>query len=295
VSLQGLRQQSFRTYHGASGNHPYEADLMLAFAADSISTGTFNERLLAWINLQLGVTYTDLPSAQHAYAVAKNIAGGWSALGTFAPNTVPAYANVGTVSTSPSGTTLNVGHVNPLPAANDLLIMQASSDNDSALTIVAGWTAFSDQVNVSTTYAARLWWKRATGTESGTVTVTRATGSANATFVAVMSHFTSVRTTGLPYEGLSAASGTSTNFVGPAVVASGRTRLACTYHQLGDNLTSTPSGVWTERYDAALNVGDGAQLVLDTAPATNETIAAASRTVGASHPFVGFGFCLIPA
>jgi hypothetical protein len=69
MSQQGLRQQLFRDYHGTAGNHPYEADLMLAFAKDGFSTGTFNERALGWLNRYLGVTHTTLPGAEADFAV----------------------------------------------------------------------------------------------------------------------------------------------------------------------------------------------------------------------------------
>lgn len=82
MSQQGLRQQVFRTYHGVAGNHPYEADLMLGFAVDAITVGTFNERLKKWIDLKLVATHANLPEAMQAYATAKS-AGNWSSLGTW--------------------------------------------------------------------------------------------------------------------------------------------------------------------------------------------------------------------
>lgn len=38
------------------------------FALASVTTGTFNERLLAWINIKLSSSHASLPAAQAAYA-----------------------------------------------------------------------------------------------------------------------------------------------------------------------------------------------------------------------------------
>lgn len=38
------------------------------FDLDSIAAGTFNERLLAWLEAKLGTTYDNLPRAKQAYA-----------------------------------------------------------------------------------------------------------------------------------------------------------------------------------------------------------------------------------
>ena len=38
------------------------------FDLDSIPAGTYNERLLAWLNNYLGASYASLPEAKQAYA-----------------------------------------------------------------------------------------------------------------------------------------------------------------------------------------------------------------------------------
>ena len=48
----------------------YNGDWHALFTHDSIAAGTFNERLLSWINTRLGTSYTSLHKAQPAYAAA---------------------------------------------------------------------------------------------------------------------------------------------------------------------------------------------------------------------------------
>lgn len=67
MSQQGLLQQSIRDITGTALD--YNGDWLALMAADGITTGSFNERLLAWINATLGASYTNLPEAQQAFAV----------------------------------------------------------------------------------------------------------------------------------------------------------------------------------------------------------------------------------
>lgn len=53
-------------------------------AVTSIAAGPFNARMLAWINGNLGTSYTGLPEAMHAFAVNRS-APDWDGLGTFDP------------------------------------------------------------------------------------------------------------------------------------------------------------------------------------------------------------------
>ena len=62
----------------------YNGDWSALFDAASITAGDFNGRMLGWLNLRLGSTYTSLPEAQNAYAVAQGFTN-WSAMGTFDP------------------------------------------------------------------------------------------------------------------------------------------------------------------------------------------------------------------
>lgn len=61
--------------------HPYNGDWLALFTADSIPDGTFNERMLAWINFKLSATHTSLPEAQQAFAEDQGFTN-WSAMNT---------------------------------------------------------------------------------------------------------------------------------------------------------------------------------------------------------------------
>lgn len=67
MSNQGLLQQSIRDYTSTALD--LNGDWLALFANDGVTTGTFNERMLTWINSILGASYTSLPDAQQAFAV----------------------------------------------------------------------------------------------------------------------------------------------------------------------------------------------------------------------------------
>jgi hypothetical protein len=65
-----------------STTRSYNEDWHALFDSDSITAGTFNERMLAWINATLGTSYTSLPGAMNAFAVDQGFSS-WSAMNTF--------------------------------------------------------------------------------------------------------------------------------------------------------------------------------------------------------------------
>ena len=79
MSNQGLLQQSIRDYTNTALS--LNGDWLALFANDGIATGTFNERLLTWINSILGASYTSLPDAQQAFAVEQGYSN-WSTMAT---------------------------------------------------------------------------------------------------------------------------------------------------------------------------------------------------------------------
>jgi hypothetical protein len=67
MSNQGLLQASIRATTNTT--YPLNGDWLALFALDGITTGTWDERCLQWINVKLSASYTNLPAAQHAYAL----------------------------------------------------------------------------------------------------------------------------------------------------------------------------------------------------------------------------------
>lgn len=79
MSNQSGMQGAIRT--ATSTTHPYNADWLALFTKDGTTGTSWNERMLAWINAELVQSYTSLPQAQTAYAVAKGFTS-WSAMNT---------------------------------------------------------------------------------------------------------------------------------------------------------------------------------------------------------------------
>jgi hypothetical protein len=77
-SAQGDRQRAIRVQTGTTLT--YEGDWHALFDKDGIATGTFNNRLLAWINLALNTSHTNLMDAMEDYAE-KHGANSWEGLG----------------------------------------------------------------------------------------------------------------------------------------------------------------------------------------------------------------------
>lgn len=66
MTNQSERQQSTRDVTGNAGT--WAGDWHKLFDDRSIAAGTFNSRMLAWINDEIGLTFTSLPSAQAGFA-----------------------------------------------------------------------------------------------------------------------------------------------------------------------------------------------------------------------------------
>jgi len=69
---QDLRDQTATARSTASDWHAYWDD-------QGVAAGTFNERMLTWINTALGTSYTNVVGAMAAYAADKGVSG-WSSL-----------------------------------------------------------------------------------------------------------------------------------------------------------------------------------------------------------------------
>jgi len=59
----------------------YNGDWSAQFDKDAIAAGSFNGRMLAWLNAELVASHTDLAAAQNAYAKAAGFTN-WSAMNT---------------------------------------------------------------------------------------------------------------------------------------------------------------------------------------------------------------------
>lgn len=82
MSQQGYRQQTVREITGT--DFSYDGDWQALFDLNGIPQGDSDGRLLQWLSLELGVTYTNLPEAMQTFAEL-NGACNWSSMGLFNP------------------------------------------------------------------------------------------------------------------------------------------------------------------------------------------------------------------
>jgi hypothetical protein len=86
MTNQSDRQQSCRNVTGTALN--YEGDWHALWDVIGIPVGEYESRMLAYINLALNTTYTELNGAMAAYAIANGVTD-WNSLGTFTPGPYP--------------------------------------------------------------------------------------------------------------------------------------------------------------------------------------------------------------
>lgn len=80
MTNQSDKQASVRAITSTAST--YEGDWHALFTARGIAAGTFEGRLLGWINSKLAASYTELNSAKAALAVANSYTD-WNSMGTF--------------------------------------------------------------------------------------------------------------------------------------------------------------------------------------------------------------------
>jgi hypothetical protein len=105
MSNQEKRQQSVRAITGTALT--YNEDWLALFASAGITSGTVDDRMLAWCNARLGTSYTNVNDAMRAFAVSKG-ATRWDELGTFTV-TPPDLLNGAGSFDSATGWTLGAG------------------------------------------------------------------------------------------------------------------------------------------------------------------------------------------
>jgi hypothetical protein len=175
-------------------------------------------------------------------------------------------------------------HDVPYPSGimvEDILILEVVWYEVSSVTPIintpAGWTQI-DQGQSFTLQTHALFYKRATGTESGTVNVSgTSASSSNDTKAGMISIYRGCVSTGTPYEGVAATLGANSAPIGSAVTTTGPNRTVANFTGKQGALTNTiPASGWTEEYEQSATVGTlTVCLVLhDKVQATAGTVAA---------------------
>jgi hypothetical protein len=149
------------------------------------------------------------------------------------------------------GASTSVAVAYPALAANDILIIQLiSNDGNADHQQPSGFSAIVTQTVQSTNATASWWWKRAAGTESGTLSCTR-TSATGAGFWGVMSCWRGAVTSGTPFNTAGPATGRTSSFSSSTITPSyDNSRVICLC-QLEDNtaLGTLAGGNYAEDFE----------------------------------------------
>jgi hypothetical protein len=155
-----------------------------------------------------------------------------------APAVGPTYVDNGGVGESLGGS-VDV----PYPATvdeNDILILQLLSSEAANHNAIDGWTKVTE-VDQGTNSTVSWYWKRAAGTESGSVTATK--GTASGSFYGLISRWSGCITSGTPYEESSSTSGSSAAASSSSITPTGNgRRIVCLIAAEGDITVGTLAG-----------------------------------------------------
>lgn len=192
-----------------------------------------------------------------------------------------------------AGTTLNVPYYAGL-AANDIAFIALGVGHTGAITFsVPGFTALGSDASQSL-LRTNVWWKRLTGSESGTIAVTVSTTPAN-TFWGVMFGIRGALATGTPFEGASSNLGSGVSQTSALLHTTSTSELGL---RIGNNIdggNATPPTNWTEVFDLQNTFGATSGYIrLDTrAKPTAASEGATTVTIG-SAPWSVHTLAMIP-
>lgn len=163
-----------------------------------------------------------------------------------------AFASVGGNASTTAATSLAV----PFPASpvanNPLLLAMANGDTD-AFTTPSGWTVLVANTIVANDLGCAIYWKKATGSESGSLTVSDGVSNAKAGVMAQYSGCDATSPVTTSVHTVSGASGVTTSpasgTLSPAPgVADMVVRFYCVAPGTAGTFTLTsPGGTWTQR------------------------------------------------
>lgn len=161
-----------------------------------------------------------------------------------------------------------------------------------------GWAEISQQQLATIGYYRQaVFWLRLTGSESGSVTVTRSGSNPpiSDTLAGVMSIWRGAKVAGTPYESVGNNTALSANMAGSSVTTSVDNCVILNFCGCDDDTLSTEASGWDEEYDyvSALAVDHGMKLY-SILKATAGTLAAATHTLAASERWQVISLSLIP-
>jgi hypothetical protein len=163
MSNQGNVQAAVRARHGQAGNRDWNGDWHELFDQEAVPAGLFNERLLTWINTQIGESYGSIAGAKQAYAEFQGFYN-WSSMTTIASAAIAAETSTLTAAMDVAPTIRRKGLINTYVAGLktagvwtklDLLYVLAAHDEQAArLNWVAPATFEAVNVGAGPTFVA---------------------------------------------------------------------------------------------------------------------------------------------
>ncbi len=210
---------------------------------------------------------------------------------------IPVYESNGGIASSTGGTTVDVPFMGTINA-DDILVMHVIAGALDSWTTPTNWNLIGSQQYTGTaslTYA--VFWKRATGSESGNETVTFGTTE---TLAGVMSRYSGCLASGSPIEDPAFLNGRSetedANFYWDSMTTTDTDRLGVIFLGVSNDTTPTtePSG-WNIDHQLTSTTGTDSGLngySLDIA--TAQTISAGSAIIARFNSYATLIFALKP-
>jgi hypothetical protein len=118
----------------------------------------------------------------------------------------------------------------------------------------SGWTE-AHEGTYRDNFRHALFWKRLTGSESGTVTITITGGSTSFTVAGTITYWRGCVASGTPYEGLANAGGENGTVVSSAITTTGPNRRVLCFTNTDELNNPTPGSGWSQQF--AYNTDQG--------------------------------------
>jgi hypothetical protein len=163
-----------------------------------------------------------------------------------------------------AGVTVDYGDLTTINA-NDILLLRGIDADDDSFTTPSGWTKETGAEHTTNTNCSDVWfWKRATGSESGTFALNSVL-SAGQVVGAIMERYSGCITSGNPIEQfLDTAVVQSTTCTIPAISDVGTNVLLVVHNNVEDNMSTAQATDYTEQYDVGSTTGSDFQFQLQT-------------------------------
>ncbi len=172
-------------------------------------------------------------------------------------STIPQFIDDGGIGTS-TGSLVFVPY--PETNANDILIAVLMDEDDDTFVTPSTWNSI-DSVSTNTSLSVHFFWKRATGSETGSVGFPSASTSGSLC-AGIIYRFSGCITTGNPIGEISNAIVTNSLGVGERITTSNNNSLEVGLYVVEDNVNATLSGSnWTEFSNKTTTVGNDAAFV----------------------------------